>query len=102
MGIPGFNSWIRKEYPGAFSRLDPGQQVDHLYIDLNATLHTILRRYRDPASFHRRLHARLDDYISELRPRKRVVIALDGPAPLAKLLEQRCGVGQGPVAMWWW
>lgn len=31
------------------------------------------------------------------QPRRRVVLALDGPAPLAKLLEQRC-VGAGCVA----
>lgn len=39
--------------------------------------------------FHVTLHRRLDDILAAAAPRKRVVLALDGPAPLAKLLEQR-------------
>ena len=39
--------------------------------------------------FHFTLHRRLDDILAAASPRKRVVLALDGPAPLAKLLEQR-------------
>jgi len=35
------------------------------------------------------LHRRLDELLDLMGPSKRVVIAMDGPAPLAKLLEQR-------------
>lgn len=35
------------------------------------------------------LHRRLDELLALLRPKRRVMLALDGPAPLAKLLEQR-------------
>ncbi|KAL6785192.1 XRN2 [Auxenochlorella protothecoides x Auxenochlorella symbiontica] len=89
MGIPGFNSWVRKEYPEAFVPFERGRRVDHLYVDLASTLHTVLRKSRTPAQLHRRLHSRLDNYLARLRPCKRVVLALDGPGPLAKLLEQR-------------
>lgn len=40
--------------------------------------------------FHLLLHRRLDEILAVASPRRRVVLALDGPAPLAKLLEQRC------------
>lgn len=39
--------------------------------------------------FHQLLHRQLDDILRAARPQRRVVLALDGPAPLAKLLEQR-------------
>lgn len=44
---------------------------------------------RKRSYFHYLLHKRLDAILAVCKPRKRVVIALDGPAPLAKLLEQR-------------
>jgi 5'-3' exonuclease len=40
--------------------------------------------------FHVMLHARLDKVLKLIDPQKTVVFALDGPAPLAKLLTQRC------------
>ncbi len=40
--------------------------------------------------FHGLLHKRLDEVFQLATPRKTVVLALDGPAPLAKLLTQRC------------
>jgi hypothetical protein len=112
---------------------------DHVYIDMQSTLHQIIRRgdnamhraggrhavmgWRQAAGgggccrhwsapldlqhaprpcllcrtaartkqyFHVLLHSRLDDILAATQPQQRVVLALDGPAPLAKLLEQRC------------
>ena len=59
------------------------------YIDLASTLHTVTRKAYSRNAFHMLLHKRLDELIDSLQPQKRVVIAMDGPAPLAKLLEQR-------------
>ena len=47
------------------------------------------RKAYSKSAFHVLLHRRLDELIDSLGPTKRVVIAMDGPAPLAKLLEQR-------------
>jgi hypothetical protein len=44
---------------------------------------------RTKTYFHLLLHRRLDELLASVRPQQRVVLALDGPAPLAKLLEQR-------------
>lgn len=46
----------------------------------------------DVDHFHKLLHARLDKTLKLVDPRKSVVFALDGPAPLAKLLTQRYGL----------
>jgi hypothetical protein len=90
MGIPGFSTWLRARYPEAFE--DPkerGKSHDAVYIDLASTLHTVTRKAYSKSAFHVLLHRRLDELIDSLGPTKRVVIAMDGPAPLAKLLEQR-------------
>lgn len=94
MGIPGFSTWLRQRYPEAFEDPKQGDECtsrghDAVYIDLASTLHTVTRKAYSRSAFHVLLHKRLDELIDSLRPRKRVVIAMDGPAPLAKLLEQR-------------
>ena len=43
----------------------------------------------DQDDFHHLLHARLDAVLRLCEPRKTVTFALDGPAPLAKLITQR-------------
>lgn len=39
--------------------------------------------------YHTLLHRRLDAILQLTKPRKSVMLAIDGPAPLAKLLTQR-------------
>jgi hypothetical protein len=89
MGIPGFSTWLRQRYPEAFEDPKGPRSHDAVYIDLASTLHTVTRKAFSRSAFHVLLHRRLDELIDSLGPKKRVVIAMDGPAPLAKLLEQR-------------
>ena len=44
------------------------------------------------AGFHRLLHRELDEVLAATLPQRSVMLALDGPAPLAKLLLQRCAL----------
>jgi hypothetical protein len=59
------------------------------YVDLQSTLHVVTRKARTRSGFHMLLHRRLDELLDKYSPTQRVVFAMDGPAPLAKLLEQR-------------
>jgi 5'-3' exonuclease len=43
MGIPGFSLWFSKKNSDAYVPLN-SIVVDHVYIDLNSVLHTVLRR----------------------------------------------------------
>lgn len=118
MGVPGFsawfrcgrhrfhhttNTWHRQRYPHAFQPAEP-QPYDHVYIDMPSFLHDVMRtgEHRIPHTasshrltasnykhFHALLHKRLDELFALTNPRKTVVLALDGPAPLAKLVTQR-------------
>lgn len=116
MGVPGFNSWFAGNHRHAYvSRLN--RSWDHVYIDMASILHAAMKKcmqllhiltashhgwtacadniqvsaaYNLP-HFHKVLFARLDSIMALASPRKSVMFALDGPAPLAKLLTQRCG-----------
>jgi len=44
---------------------------------------------RSPDSYHETLYKRLDKLLNVTQPRKSVMLAIDGPAPLAKLMTQR-------------
>ena len=46
---------------------------------------------KDQDNFHYLLHRRLDAVLRLCEPQKTVTFALDGPAPVAKLITQRCG-----------
>lgn len=42
MGVKGFNTWFRKQYPAAY--LGVKRHYDHLYIDMASFLHEELRK----------------------------------------------------------
>jgi hypothetical protein len=54
---------------------------------------------RNLDAYHEVLYKRLDKLLNTTQPRKSVMLAIDGPAPLAKLMTQRerrkVGVGRG-------
>ncbi|KAL6751305.1 XRN 5'-3' exonuclease N-terminus-domain-containing protein [Haematococcus lacustris] len=88
MGIPGFNSWFAENNKRSYVTLS-SVKVDHVYLDLNSILHTAMRNSTSWEKFHKRLHAVLNGVMDVIEPRKSVMLAVDGPAPLAKLLTQR-------------
>ena len=71
--------WYCREldpWPGTY-----GAQPDKFLVGLAAN---------SLGKFHVLLFRELDRILARTQPRKSVVFALDGPAPLAKLLTQRC------------
>lgn len=46
MGVPGFNTWMRKEYVGAY--VPQSNEFDHVYVDMASVLHAVLRRGVQP------------------------------------------------------
>lgn len=88
MGIDGYHKWMRETHPNAFSQqwLDT---YDHLYIDLNFALHFSHYGSASEKEIINKLTWYIDTMISKFYPTRSIVIANDGPAPLAKLLLQR-------------
>lgn len=111
MGVTKLFAWIEKNYRSAVqSTLPPN--VDALYLDFNAIVHNIAQQvygygsgkgkftYRDKViqsnqldKLHQQLLDGIVDNISttveRIRPRQLLMIAFDGPAPLAKIAQQR-------------
>ncbi|KAK9848328.1 hypothetical protein WJX84_003714 [Apatococcus fuscideae] len=90
MGVAGFGAWFSKEYKGAYVSAQP-RKVDHVYVDTAGFLHNAYRQASkgSVARFYVRLFGLLDRLFLVCIPTKSIMIALDGPAPLAKLLTQR-------------
>ena len=105
MGVPGFFSWLLKEIKLKHYKINPiyskekPDDVDTLYIDANCLFHPqcykILYHYTkitDVNALENKMIKRILEYITFLinyvNP-KSVFIAVDGPAPMAKLNQQR-------------
>eukprot|EP00667_Euglena_gracilis_P016225 EG_transcript_16941 len=100
MGIPAFFSWLRQRYP-AITALCPdppvGSLCDNLYLDANGLLHQHFWTVSDlvhwrptEEDLHQRVFDSILRLVNLLCPTTLLYIALDGPAPVAKLQQQRC------------
>ncbi|VBB17783.1 XRN 5'-3' exonuclease [Yasminevirus sp. GU-2018] len=89
MGIANFQQYVKKVYSKACKQKWNGVTYDNLYIDLNHVLHHVCYLSKDIND----LSARFKDYLRGIiianTPKKRVYLAADGPAPMAKMMLQR-------------
>ena len=97
MGIPTYLKHILKNYPNIYR----GQvsHIDHLYIDFNAMIYGVVAvlDYKKFSSYFQYENQLISDTIKSLeyvikdvvKPQKSVYIAMDGPAPIAKIAQQR-------------
>ena len=89
MGVKGFLAFLRQHVPATVSDLKVPQEFDHVYLDMNALLHRASQKAHTKDDFVMKLFAALDRAIKVAIPRQSLFLAVDGPAPAAKLLEQR-------------
>lgn len=91
MGIKGLNAWIHATFPGVMLSVDEhgGAAYDHVLFDLNGIVHQACRRREKEKDVLRTITNELDTLLRLFPARRTVLIALDGPGPEAKLLEQR-------------
>lgn len=88
MGIKDYIKFVRTEYSQACKKRWLARYTD-LYIDLNHALHNVCYGSRSSDEVLHRLKSYLMEMISTYRPTKRIYIAADGAAPIAKMLLQR-------------
>ena len=101
MGVPSYFSYLIRNHREMLIKLfNFKKQINNLYFDSNSIIYDGLRflskdykRYKNDNDFERDLInlvcKHLEDYIAEIKPNKRVMIAFDGVAPVAKLEQQR-------------
>jgi 5'-3' exoribonuclease 1 len=97
MGIPSFFIFIVKNHSNIIRKLSANPiRVDNLYLDCNSIIYdafykmeaTTMTEEVSNAIISRTIQI-IKEYINELKPNKRVMIAFDGVAPVAKLEQQR-------------
>lgn len=89
-GIPGFTKRTKVMFKPAWRKLplrSPPVPFDHVCIDMNQLLHCGARLAKEHE--YASLFCKLDHLLRVVQPRKSLVLAFDGPAPLAKLQLQR-------------
>lgn len=88
MGIKDYHKWLRQSYPTIFKPkyLD---FYDHLYLDINYLLHYVHYGSKNQNQILYKFFSCIEKLVQTFNPTKSIIIAGDGPAPIAKLLLQR-------------
>ena len=98
MGIPSYFSYIVKNHANIIKKINYLDKIDNFYLDSNSIIYDTLRligeKYEnDDTKFEKLLIKetikKLNEYINLISPKKTLIIAFDGVAPVAKLEQQR-------------
>lgn len=114
MGVPALFRWLSKKYPKIISSVideegpevdgiehpinysdpNPNGELDNLYLDMNAIVHPCSHpENKPPPETEEEMMLEIFSYTSRVlniaRPRKLLMIAVDGVAPRAKMNQQR-------------
>ena len=89
LGVPGFLSWVESSVPSAATRLPDNYTSTVVAFDMNALLHNQFRKAKNTDHVIMLVFSRLHATLRLVRPGSTVLLALDGPAPVAKISTQR-------------
>jgi len=96
MGIPSYFSHIVRRNRNIIKKYDSNAiEIDNLYIDSNSIIYDCISmiNYKNDKDFQatllKNICEKIEGYINIIRPKKRIFIAFDGVAPVAKLSQQK-------------
>jgi 5'-3' exonuclease len=104
MGVPGFFSWLLRNYKNKKDiityDLPENTSIDNFYIDANCLFHPqcfkvieLLDDWKSESKLETKMMNRICNYldyiINVVSPKKKVMISVDGVAPMAKMSQQR-------------
>ena len=101
MGVPSYFAYLIRNHKEMILKLASfKKQINNLYFDSNSIVYDALRfiskdydKYKNDDAFEKELIrlvcVKLENYINDIKPNKKVLIAFDGVAPVAKLEQQR-------------
>lgn len=88
MGIKDYVKFVRTNYSASCRKHWYSRYTD-LYVDVNHILHHVCYTSQTTDEILKKLRSYLMELIATYRPTKRIYIAADGTAPIAKMLLQR-------------
>lgn len=89
MGIHNFHKWLKDNYHKCYIGTETPYFADHIYIDINFALHNCIYGVKSYDALMKKLTGFIDNVLDCIVPKKKLILATDGPAPYAKLLLQR-------------
>ena len=94
MGIPAYFSFIIKNHTRIIKSIDTLSQIDNLYMDCNSIIYDCFHSLEDKKSnveinIIKGVISKIKYYLQTIKPCKKVILAFDGVAPVAKLEQQR-------------
>eukprot|EP01113_Clastostelium_recurvatum_P029182 TRINITY_DN35226_c0_g1_i1.p1 TRINITY_DN35226_c0_g1~~TRINITY_DN35226_c0_g1_i1.p1 ORF type:complete len:132 (-),score=14.21 TRINITY_DN35226_c0_g1_i1:73-468(-) len=95
MGIEGYRKWVQSQFPNSFVPLPPSGgraqplTYEHIYFDMNSIIHETVRKGVKFDQAIQVIFRKLDGFFMHFLPTRSVVLALDGPGPMGKILTQR-------------
>ena len=89
MGIEYYTKWLIDNHGSCFVPRSGNNMYDYIYIDLNHTLHTAIHGVATEHQFFGKVKESLLNLLIEYFPRRKLIIAIDGPSPWAKVILQR-------------
>lgn len=88
MGIDKFHTWLFSQFPKCYSVPKNGS-FDILYIDINCLLHRIIASAYNDSMLIKKFFSYINFIMRCNKPLKKIIFAIDGPAPFAKIVLQR-------------
>lgn len=88
MGIENFHKWLNDTHPKCIKPIE-ANFYDYVYIDINCILHRIVANSTNENMLLKKLCSYIDNLLKINIPVKRIIFAIDGAAPFAKILLQR-------------
>lgn len=89
MGIHNFHKWLKDNHPKCYISTETPYFADYIYIDINFALHSCIYGAKTYDMLMKKLIGFIDNILNCIVPKKKLILATDGPAPYAKLLLQR-------------
>ena len=87
MGIPVYFKSILQTYPDVIEAIP--ESVDYLSFDLNCAIHPCCRNLTDESKMRDCLFEKIKECIQLTKVKKKIYLAIDGPAPRMKMEQQR-------------
>ena len=94
MGIPSYFKYVVQKHRNILKKYTSSLLIDNFYMDCNSVIYDCVRELPKncnniESELIKRTCIKIEEYILMISPSKRVFIAFDGVAPVAKLEQQR-------------